>query len=130
MSSGDAESEMVRGSFFGVLFARSADGSEPAKRFLEETRGDRHARSCKKLLVTIVRFASCQPGTFRDPQRFKPIGNEIHEFRADQLRLFCSYDGKGRLLLLCGVVKKQDELRPEDVARATRILDEHRAWRR
>lgn len=130
MSSGDAEHEMVRGGFFRVVFARNSEGAEPAADFLAEARGDRHARSCKKLLVTITRFASCQPGTFRDPQRFKPVEDGILEFRADQLRLLCGYDGKGRLLLLCGVVKKKDDLRPEDVARATRILHEHRAWRR
>ena len=71
MSSGDAEHEMVRGGFFRVVFARNSEGAEPAADFLAEARGDRHARSCKKLLVTITRFASCQPGTFRDPQRFK-----------------------------------------------------------
>lgn len=79
--------------------------------------------------MTIERFASCQPGTFRDPQRFKPVGDGIHEFRDDQLRLLCAFDGKGRLLLLCGVVKKKDDLRPEDVERAKGILDAHRRWR-
>lgn len=123
----EAENEFCRGQFFSVVFAREASGREPAREFFETQHAARHAKSVLKVQVTVQRFASYAPGSFRDPGRFKPVEGGIHEFRDDQVRLLVAYDGKGRLLLLDGVVKKRDDLRPEDVERAKRVLQEHRA---
>lgn len=117
-----------RGSHFLVEFALESSGAMPAREFLEQHEGGRHRRSRTKIVACVARLADTRPGEFRDAARFKPVDGEIYEFRADQLRLLCAYNGKGRLLLISGVVKKQNELRPEDIKRARRILQEHRQW--
>ena len=89
--------------------------------------GSRHRRSFNRIAVTIDRFANTPPGQFRDPTRFKHVGGDIYEFRDDQVRVLCAYDGKGRMLLLDGVIKKRDELRHADIERAKRLLMEHRS---
>lgn len=129
MSTGGGESRAHLGQHFEVVFAGDTDGSEPARRFLDSAFVGRHNKSCKKILTTIHLFADTPRGGFRDPSRFKAVRGEIFEFRHDQIRLLCAFDGKGRLLLLHGVVKKKDDLRSQDIERAESILVAHRRRR-
>ena len=107
----DEDACFVRGSNFSVFFVRDSGDSFPARDFLGAAVGSRHRRSFNRIAVTIDRFANTPPGQFRD----------------DQVRVLCAYDGKGRMLLLDGVIKKRDELRHADIERAKRLLMEHRS---
>lgn len=130
MSGEDDDNLFKQGNHFLVEFAVDGERQMPARAFLDADHGPRHKRSCIRVVASVDRFADTRPGEFRDPARFKPVEGEIHEFRDDQVRVLCAYNGAGRLLLLDGVIKKKDDLRPADIKRAKRILAEHRSVQR
>lgn len=115
------------GRHFELHFYQRADGSIPAREFLEAIdRGDRQFNHSLRLQATMKRFADSPPGTRFPGDQFKRLEDSIWEFKAHQLRLFV-HRGNRVVVLLMGLHKKQDALRPGDLAQVRNMASEYSA---
>lgn len=100
------------------------DESVPARELLEPA----GAPSVVKLDALLGHYADLPLGSLMSREKFKKVeGTDgLFEFKSFQDRLFCALSSDQRVVLLCGVRKKQDKLRPSDVKRAVRLMER---WR-
>ena len=70
----------------------------------------------------LKRVAAVGPQNIRNEQRVKRLENNLYEFKSHQVRIFWTYGtsiGTRRtVVLLDGVVKKQNKHKPQDMNRA------------
>ena len=115
----DADSNIVvRGNQRTIEYAICADGSMPAKEFIESL----DESDQRKMAALFDRMA--QHGNAPNPTQFKPVRGKIFEFKKHQIRVFCFRKGD-RWLLTNGYKKKKDKLDQGEVERAERIMHEH-----
>lgn len=119
------------GKSYELRFHQRGDGSTPAREFFDSyPDGNRESRHCTRLISLMHRFATMPPGTPFPGTQFKRFENDIWEFKSHQLRLFV-YRETGRLvILLMGLQKKQDDLRPGEVQQIRNMADEYRTLHR
>ncbi len=100
----DADSNIVvRGNQRTIEYAICANGSMPAKEFVEGLSEPDQT----KLLVLFRRMA--EKGNVPNRQQFKPVEDKIFEFKKQQMRVFC-FRKDDRWLLTNGYKKKRDKL--------------------
>ena len=58
-------------------------------------------------------------------EKFKKVDGAIFEFKSFQVRLLCFQQPPDLVVVTHGVIKKRDDLRPEDIRRAKDIMGEH-----
>ena len=115
----DADSNIVvRGNQRTIEYAICANGSMPAKEFVEGLSEPDQT----KLLVLFRRMA--EKGNVPNRQQFKPVEDKIFEFKKQQMRVFC-FRKDDRWLLTNGYKKKRDKLDRSEIDRAQRIMQEH-----
>jgi hypothetical protein len=67
-------------------------------------------------------------GRVPNREKFKGLGRDaggLWEFKSFQIRFLGDFRPGARFLVALGLLKKQDELRPQDIATALRILTEN-----
>ena len=113
-----------------VRFALDAAGRLQAKEFLDQIKADRPKEYAVALRYA-ERLAEYGHSFIRNELRFKNLQEDgLYEIKAHQLRVLCYPDKTSDpkkttwYLLLC-VIKKTDALRPEDVLRAKRLMEEN-----
>ena len=85
-------------------------------------------RDQAKLMALFVRMGD--EGAIRNEEKFKKIeGTEYFAFKSFQIRVICRFQPGRRLILLCGLRKKKDRYPPAEIARASRIFEEHKGRR-
>ena len=109
---------VVRGSLRTIEYAVCANGSMPAKDFIESL--DESGQ--RKMATLFDRMA--KHGNAPNPKQFKPVRGKIFEFKKHQIRVFCFRKGD-RWLLTNGYKKKTDKLDQGEIDRAERIMREH-----
>lgn len=115
----DADSTIVvRGNLRTIEYAIRANGSMPAKEFIEGLSVPDQA----KILVLFRRMAD--KGDVPNREQFKLVEGKIFEFKKQQIRVFCFRKGD-RWLLTNGYKKKRDKLDRSEIDRAQRIMQEH-----
>lgn len=115
----DADSPIVAcGSLRTIEYAVRADGSMPAKEFVEGL----DVADQMKLIALFCRMA--RKGSISNQLQFKKIRGPIFEFKKQQMRVFCFREGN-RWLLTNGYKKKTQKLRPSEIDRAERVMQEH-----
>ena len=118
----DADSiVVVRGNQRTIEYAVCANGSMPAKEFVEGLDESEQRR----LDVLFRRMADT--GKVFNTEQFKQVKDKIYEFKRYQTRVGCFQIGM-RWILTHGFVKKGDRWRASEIERAERIMEEHRAW--
>ena len=95
--------------------------SGPVLTFLNELQTTK-ANEFNKILALLKRVAAVGPQNIRNEQRVKRLENNLYEFKSHQVRIFWTYGtsiGTRRtVVLLDGVVKKQNKHKPQDMNRA------------
>ncbi len=114
----------TRGSWGTVEWAVLAAGIVPQSRqfFLEQSESDK-----SKLLVLFQRLAEF--GRISNPEKFKQLGEKagahgrsLWEFKSFQLRFLGAFRPGCRFVIVHGVRKKQNDLRPSDIEVAIQVL--------
>ena len=118
MSKDTDSSIVVRGNQRTIEYAICANGSMPAKEFIEGLSEPDQA----KILVLFRRMA--EKGNVPNREQFKLVEGKIFEFKKQQIRVFCFRKGD-RWLLTNGYKKKRDKLDRSEIDRAQRIMQEH-----
>ena len=108
---------VVRGCLRAIEYAVCANGSMPAREFIEGMVESERQR----LGVLFRRMADT--GEIHNPQQFKKIKDKIYEFKRYQTRLGCFQVGD-RWRLTHGFIKKTDKWPKREIERATRIRKE------
>ena len=117
----DADSNIVvRGNQRTIEYAICADGSMPAKEFVEGL-----DESEQRKLDTLFRRMA-ETGKIFNKTRFKQVKDRIYEFKRYQTRVGCFQIGT-RWVLTHGFIKKGDRWKKSDIERAERIMEEHLA---
>jgi hypothetical protein len=115
----DADSTIVvRGNLRTIEYAIRANGSMPAKEFIEGLSVPDQA----KILVLFRRMA--EKGDVPNREQFKLVEGKIFEFKKQQIRVFC-FRKENRWQLTNGYKKKRDKLDRSEIDRAQRIMQEH-----
>lgn len=115
----DADSTIVvRGNLRTIEYAIRANGSMPAKKFIEGLSVPDQA----KILVLFRRMA--EKGDVPNREQFKLVEGKIFEFKKQQIRVFC-FRKENRWLLTNGYKKKRDKLDRSEIDRAQWIMQEH-----
>lgn len=115
----------AKGVQFAVEFARSANGSYPAREYLAEV----DIRDRTKLEALIERFSIV--GRINNSEQFKILkgGNQLFEFKHYQARLLGYHAPRqGAIVLTHGFTKKSNETPPAEIERARRIRDEYERY--
>jgi hypothetical protein len=117
----DAErAVVVRGTSLTIEYAVRANGSMPARQFIEGlSKPDQ-----RKLVALFQRMAD--RGNVPNREQFKQVRGDIFEFKKHQVRVFC-FRKRERWLLTNGYRKKKDPLDQNEVGRAEQIMTEHLA---
>ncbi|MBI3351503.1 MAG: type II toxin-antitoxin system RelE/ParE family toxin [Nitrospirae bacterium] len=77
----------------------------------------------KKIFALLRRTA--EHGTLKNEQKFKKLENNIFEFKADQVRVFCFFD-KGKLIILThGFLKKSQKAPKSEIKQAKHLMEEY-----
>jgi hypothetical protein len=117
-----------RGPQFVLEWARDARGEMPGREFFVGLDDSVAA----KVLALFAALGT--QGRISNRQKFKCLGESgenLWEFKpTSQVRILGDFRPGRRFLLACGVVKKQSDLRSEDIQKAKRILGEHDARER
>lgn len=115
----DADSPIVvRGSLRAIEYAVCANGSMPARKFIEGM----DESDQRKMAALFERMARC--GDVPNREQFKSVRGKIFEFKKHQIRVFC-FRKDDRWLLTNGYKKKRDKLDQREIERAERIMGEH-----
>lgn len=88
------------------------DGSCPAGEFLDEL----PERSRKKLDVIFEMLGDQRQ--IRNKTKFKKVEDAVFEIKSHQVRIFCFFTSDRRLVLLYGLLKKQDRHKRKDIDKA------------
>ena len=117
----DADSNIVvRGNQRTIEYAICADGSMPAKEFVEGL-----DESEQRKLDTLFRRLAAM-GKIFNKEQFKQVKGKIFGFKRYQTRVGCFQIGM-RWVLTHGFIKKGDRWKKSDIERAERIMEEHLA---
>ena len=117
----DADSNIVvRGNQRTIEYAICADGSMPAKEFVEGL-----DESEQRKLDTLFRRLAAM-GKIFNKEQFKQVKGKIFGFKRYQTRVGCFQIGI-RWVLTHGFIKKGDRWKKSDIERAERIMEEHLA---
>lgn len=109
-----------RGSKFHIEYAVTSNGSCPAKEFYESL----SPRDQAKVMALFMRMGD--DGRIWNEEKFKRVeGTEYFAFKSFQIRILCRFQPGGRLILLCGILKKKDRYRREEIEQTERIFREH-----
>ena len=115
----DADSTIVvRGNQRTIEYATCANGSMPAKEFIEGL----SERDQRKILALFRRMAD--KGNVPNTEQFKLVEGKIFEFKKQQIRVFC-FRKDDRWLLTNGYKKKRDKLDRSEIDRTQRVMREH-----
>jgi len=74
----------------------------------------------KKVGALLHRTA--ENGLPRSNEHFKKLDDDLFEFKAHQVRIFCAFRGKSILVLTHGIKKKKDKHDKQDMERAKHLL--------
>lgn len=108
----------VQGAMRTIEYAVRADGSMPAKVFIESL----IIAEQSMLAALFKRMADC--GTVPNREQFKQVRDKVFEFKKHQIRVFCFRVGN-TWVLTNGYKKKKDRLDPAEISRAEMIMSEH-----
>jgi hypothetical protein len=108
---------VVRGSLRTIEYAVCANGTMPAKSFIEGL----DESELRRLDTLFRRMADT--GKIHNSQQFKQVEGRIYEFKRYQTRLGCFQVGD-RWRLTHGFIKKSDKWPRREIERATRIRQE------
>lgn len=108
---------LVRGSLRTIEYAVRANGSMPAKDFIEGL----DENELRRLDTLFHRMADT--GWIRDCQKFKQVDGKIYEFKRYQTRVGC-FHVRNRWRLTHGFIKKSDKWPKREIERANRIMRE------
>ncbi len=113
----------AEGQWGRVEWALDAEGQCPARDFYETL----EAADQAKMLALFQRLAAM--GVIINREKFRQLGDKakrdgagLFEFKSHQLRFIGDFRPGGRFVIAHAVRKKQDDLRPVDIAVALRIL--------
>ena len=109
---------VVQGTRCTIEYAVCADGSMPAKEFIEGL----DEQDQRRLVTLFHRLADT--GVISNREQFKHLEGKIWEFKRHQVRVGCFQAG-ARWLLTHGFIKKRNDWPKSEVKRANRIRDEH-----
>ncbi len=104
---------MVTGPEWTLLEYTSPTGRTPIREFLGSLKG-RHEEDAIALLARLRAFGN----TLRRPTSAQ-VEAELFELRGHQVRLFYTFRPGRRIVLLDGMIKKQDRI-PQDILRRVR----------
>ena len=93
-------------------------GDFPIRTFLGQLEG-RNAREAAALLAKLA-----ARGSQMRPPDSEPVRRNLYELRGHQVRIFYGFLPGRVIVLLDGVIKKQDKLAPGDVQRVEKYRDE------
>ncbi|MBI4635080.1 MAG: type II toxin-antitoxin system RelE/ParE family toxin [Candidatus Rokubacteria bacterium] len=94
---------------------QTAGGERPVAQFFDALTG-RNQEEARALLAALREFGN----QLRSP-RSKPVREGVFELRGHQVRLFYTFLRGRRIVLLDGIIKKQDEIPPDVVKRVVRM---------
>ena len=100
------------GSKLTIECMERVDGSCPAGEFLDEL----PERSRKKLDVIFEMLGDQRQ--IRNKTKFKKVEDAVFEIKSHQVRIFCFFTSDRRLVLLYGLLKKQDRHKRKDIDKA------------
>lgn len=109
---------VVRGSLRTIEYAVCANGTMPAKDFIEGL----NESDQWKMVTLFARMA--EHGKVPNREQFKSVRGKIREFKKHQIRVFC-FRKEDRWLLTNGYKKKKDKLDQGEINRAEWIMREH-----
>lgn len=119
MSETDDRLIVERGNFGTIEYAMRANGSVPAKVFLDRLSEKRRAQ-----LAVLFRQMVCFRKVWNIEQ-FKHVEKKIYEFKRDKVvRVGCFQLGN-RWILTHGFIKKQRRWPRSQIERASKIMKEH-----
>lgn len=117
-------SDVAGGRWGRVVWATDSAGQLPAREFFLSLSVSDKA----KVVALFSRFA--EVGRIESREKFKKVADDLWEFKSHQLRFIGDFR-PGRVFVVAhGVRKKRDDLRPEDLEKAKRILAAHDARQR
>lgn len=111
---------VVRGNMRTIEYALCANGSIPAKEFIEGL-----DESGQRRLDTLFRRMA-DMGRIFNRELFKQVEGKIYEFKRFQTRVGCFQIGT-RWVLTHGFTKKGDRWKKSEIERAERIMEDHLA---
>lgn len=109
---------VVRGSLRTIEYAVCANGSMPAKDFIEGL----EEKEQRKLAVLFQRMADT--GRISNREQFKLVRGKLYEFKRYQTRVGC-FRIQDRWVLTHGFIKKTDRWPRSQIERGERIMEEH-----
>ena len=109
---------VVSGSFRTIEYAIAANGSMPAREFVE------NLSVAEKAKIAQLFRKMADLGKLPNREQFKSVRGGICEFKKHQIRVFC-FRKDDRWILTNGYKKKRNKLARAEVDRAERIMREH-----
>ncbi len=113
-----------------VVIAMFGRDRSPAGEFLQHL-AKKEQNEFDKLAALLERVAELGPQNYRNDEKVKQLGDGLFEFKSGQVRVFWCYGRavgeKRKVVLLNGVVKKQDRHRASDVKKAVNLMTEWKA---
>jgi len=113
---------VVRGAMRTIEYAVCANGSSPARGFIESL----DERDQRRLDVLFRRMADT--GKIFNREQFKQVKGKIYEFKRYQVRVGC-FQVQSSWILTHGFVKKSPRWPKSEIERAERIMSEELARR-
>jgi phage-related protein len=106
------------------IFALNVSGKCLVQDFIENL--DEYEK--KKILRLLTRTAD--NGLYTNEEKFRKIkGEDLWEFKSDQVRIFCFFD-KGKIIILShGFIKKSPKTPRNQIEKAKRLLKDYYRWR-
>ena len=96
-------------------------GGCPVRTFLRSLKGRDLAEA-----IALIKLAEERGNRLRAPQS-KALGGGLFELRGRQVRIFYVFAPERRIVLLSGIVKKQDRIQPWEMTRARQLQAEQAA---
>ena len=90
-------------------------GERPVRTFIDKLEGRDLSEA-----VALVKLVEDRGSALRAPHS-KALGGGLFELRGKQVRIFYVFGRGRRVILLCGIVKKRDEIPARALARARRF---------
>jgi phage-related protein len=106
------------------IFALNVSGKCLVQDFIENL--DEYEKKKILRLLTIT----ADNGLYTNEEKFRKIkGEDLWEFKSDQVRIFCFFD-KGKIIILShGFIKKSPKTPRNQIEKAKRLLKDYYRWR-
>lgn len=102
------------------LYVIVENGKCPVKKFISEL-----TEKNKKKILSLLSH-TIQNGPPRNEEKFKKLETResisLFEFKAGQVRILCSFDGRSIIVLAHGFIKQQQKTPRTEIDRAVRLL--------